>query len=134
MPCHKDLQTTRRDIDGLSAGIHRNLRLIKPWIGSERPITNCAIIVKTWLWQCDVTRRQRPMRALVSFTLQRKLHTNMRTNMRRTQPLGYSPQPGCSGRPVDCTSGELTFVTGIVSIACCGTIFHKHNASDNHVV
>ena len=53
---------------------------------SETPITECAI-VKTWLcqgsriWpQCNVTRRQRPMRALVSFTLQR----NLRTNMRRT--------------------------------------------------
>ena len=31
------------------------------------------------------------MRALVSFTLQREL----RTNMRRTQLLSYSPQPSC---------------------------------------
>ena len=35
------------------------------------------------------------MRALASFTLQRKL----RTNMRRAQLLGYSPQPGCLGWP-----------------------------------
>ena len=43
--------------------------------------------------ECDVTRRQRPMKDLVSFTLQKKL----RSNMRRTQLLGYSPQPACSG-------------------------------------
>ena len=41
------------------------------------------------------------MRALVSLTLQRKL----RTNMRRMQLLGYSPQPGCSGRPAGLVSG-----------------------------
>ena len=34
------------------------------------------------------------MRALVSFTLHRKLCTNIR----RTQFKGYLPQPGCSGR------------------------------------
>ena len=52
--------------------------------------------VKAWLCQgsrfwlkCDVTRRQRLMRALVSFTLKRKL----RTIMRRTLLLGYSSQP-----------------------------------------
>ena len=52
--------------------------------------------MKTWLYQgsrilpqCDVTRRQRPIRALVSFTLQRKLHTNMR----RMQLLGYRITP-----------------------------------------
>ena len=37
----------------------------------------------------DVTRRQRPMRALVSSTLQR----NLRANMHRTRLLGYSLQP-----------------------------------------
>ena len=69
------------------AAIHReptkNLRRIKEWICSERPITICAI-VKAWLCQMsricpkgDVTRRQRPMRALVSFTLQRNLRNNM---------------------------------------------------------
>ena len=70
-------------------------------------------MVKTWQSQgsrassqCDVTRRKRPMRALVSFTLQRKLHTNMR----RTQLLGYLMQPGCSGRPAGCISGGSTFV------------------------
>ena len=58
------------------------------------------------IWpQCDITRRQRPMRALTSLTLQRKL----RTNMRRTQLLGYSPQPGCSGRPACCISSRSTF-------------------------
>ena len=46
------------------------------------------------------------MRALVSFTLQRKLHTNMR----RTQLMGYLMQPGCSGRPAGCISGGSTFV------------------------
>ena len=56
--------------------------------------------VKTWLCQgsrmwpkYDVTRRQRSMRALVSFTLQR----NLCTNMHRTQLLGYSPPQACSG-------------------------------------
>ena len=53
--------------------------------------------------QCDVTRRQRPMRALELFTLQRKLHANMR----RTQLLGYSPKLGCSGKPVGCVSGQI---------------------------
>ena len=69
------------------------LRWIKQWIGSERPITICAI-VKTWLcpWsrispQCDITRRQRPIGTLVMITLQRNLHTNMH----RTQLLGYLP-------------------------------------------
>ena len=47
------------------------------------------------------------MRALVQFTLQRKLHTNMC----RTQLLGYSPQPGCPGRPVGCISGGSIFMT-----------------------
>ena len=44
--------------------------------------------------QCYITRSQRPIRAFVLFTLQRKLCTNMH----RTQILGYSLQPGCSGR------------------------------------
>ena len=52
------------------------------------------------------------MRALVSLTIQRKL----RTNMRRKQFLGYSPQPGCSGRHAGCVFGESTFV--IVWITC----------------
>ena len=75
------------------------LRCINEWICSERPITECAI-VKAWPCQgsrirpkCDVTRRQRPMGALVSFPLQRSLHANMR----RTRLLGYSPQLACSG-------------------------------------
>ena len=55
---------------------------------SERPITICTI-VRPWLSLCDVARIQRPLRALVSFILQRKL----RTNMRWTQLLGYLPQP-----------------------------------------
>ena len=42
--------------------------------------------------ECNITRRQRPIRAFVLFTLQRKLCTNMH----RTQLLGYSS--GCSGR------------------------------------
>ena len=46
------------------------------------------------------------MRALASFTLQRKL----RTNLCRTQLLDYSPQPGCSGRRAGCVSGRSTFV------------------------
>ena len=57
-------------------------------------------VVKTWLCQgsrswfiYDFTWRQGPMMTLVSFTLQR----NLRTNMSRTQYLGYSPQPACSG-------------------------------------
>ena len=78
--------------------------------------------MKTWLshgsqiWlKYDIIGRQRqPMRALISFTLQKNLRTNMcdvigrqrlimalivfilqrnnRTNMRRTRLLGYSPQ------------------------------------------
>ena len=75
------------------------LRWIKEWICSERPITLCPR-VKNWLCQGsriwpkgDVTRRQRPMRALVSFTLLR----NVCTNKCRTQLLGYLPQPACSG-------------------------------------
>ena len=69
------------------------LRWIKEWICSERPITICAI-VKAWLchgsriWpKCDVTTRQGPMRALILFTLQRNLLANMLT----MQLLGYSP-------------------------------------------
>ena len=61
---------------------NQKLRWIKQWIGSKRTTTICAI-VKTWLSQgsrtlsqCDLTRRQRPMRALVSFTLQRKFLQN----------------------------------------------------------
>ena len=77
------------------------LRWIKEWICSERLITICAI-VKTWLclgsriWpKCDITRLQRLMRALVLYTLQR----NLSTNMHRTQLVGYSSQPACSGWP-----------------------------------
>ena len=58
------------------------------------------LTIKAWLCQgseiwprCDVTRRQRPMRTLVPLAL----HIKMRTNMRRTQLLDYSPQPACSG-------------------------------------
>ena len=87
-------------------------RRIKQWIGSEIPITICDI-VKTWLSQgsrilsyCDITRRQRPMRALVSLTLQRRL----RTNMGKMQLMGYSPQPGCSGILIGWVSGGLTLV------------------------
>ena len=55
------------------------------------------------------------MRALALFTLQRKL----RTNMRRTQIFGYSPQSGCQGDlpvayPVDrhsCFSGTSKFLS-----------------------
>ena len=61
----------------------------------------CAI-VKAWqcqgsrIWpKCDVTRKQEPMRVLVSFTLQR----NLRANMCRTRHLAYSPQPACSVWP-----------------------------------
>ena len=44
----------------------------------------------------DVTSLgDRPMRALISFTLQRNLHANMR----RTRLLSYSPQPACSSWP-----------------------------------
>ena len=76
-----------------------NLRRKKEWICSERPITIC-IIVKTWLcpgsriWsKCVVSRRQRP------WGLPYYLHNkrNLCTNMPRTQLLGYSPQPACSG-------------------------------------
>ena len=38
--------------------------------------------------KCDVTRRQRHIRALVSFTLQRIV----RANMRRARLMGYSPR------------------------------------------
>ena len=52
-----------------------------------------AICQGSRIWpKCDITRRQRPMRALVTFTLQRNLHTNMC----RTHLLGYSQQPACS--------------------------------------
>ena len=57
--------------------------------------------MKTWLshgsriWpQWYDTRRQRPMRALVSFAFQRNVQ-----NMWRTQLLGHSPHPACSGWP-----------------------------------
>ena len=60
------------------------LRWIKEWICSKRPITICAIMM-TWLCQgsliwpkCDITRIQRSLRALILFTLQKNLHTNMR--------------------------------------------------------
>ena len=43
------------------------------------------------LSQCDVTRRQRTMRALVLFTLQR----NVRTTMHRTGLLHHSLQLAC---------------------------------------
>ena len=79
----------------------KGLRWIKEWICSERPITICAI-VKACLCQgsriClkgDVTRRQRPMRALTYFTEQR----NLRANKRRTRLLDYSPQLACLGWP-----------------------------------
>ena len=88
------------------------LRLMKQWICRGRPITIYMYAIgKIWLSkgsrispQCDITRRQRPMRALVSFTVQRKLCTNMR----RTWLLGYSPQTGCSGKPANCVSGGST--------------------------
>ena len=59
--------------------------------------------MSTWLSQrsriwphCDINRRQRPMRALISFTFQK----NLRINMRRMRLLGYSRQPGaCSCWP-----------------------------------
>ena len=77
------------------------LRWIKEWICSKWPIT-IGTIVKTWLCQgsriwpkCDVTRKQRPMRAFVLFTLQR----NLLTNMHRTWLLAYSSLPAFSGRP-----------------------------------
>ena len=66
---------------------------------NERPITICAIVKAglcqgslIWL-KCDITQRQRSMRALVLFSLQRNLHANIG----RMQLLGYSPQPACSG-------------------------------------
>ena len=78
-----------------------NLRWKKEWICSERPISICTI-VKGWTCQgsgiwpnCDITWRHRPMKALVSFTSQR----NLCTNMRRMRLLGYSLQSACSGWP-----------------------------------
>ena len=78
-----------------------NLRWMKEWICSERPITICAI-VNAWLCQGpeiwlrrDITRRQRPIRALASFTL----HVILRTNMHRTRLLCYLLQPACPGWP-----------------------------------
>ena len=62
-----------------SSGEVLSLWWIKEWICSEIPITICTT-VETWLCQgsqiwpkCDITRRQRSMRALISFTLQRNL-------------------------------------------------------------
>ena len=46
------------------------------------------------------------MRALISFTLQRQL----RTNICRMQLLGYSSQPGCSEKPAGCITGGSTFM------------------------
>ena len=71
--------TNHEKYNATENGNECNLRRIKEWICSERPITICDI-VKVWLCQGfriwskgDVTRRQRPMRALVSFTLQRNV-------------------------------------------------------------
>ena len=61
------------------------------------------------------------MRALVLFTLQREL----RTNMHRTQPIAYSPQPGCSGRPAGCVSGGWTFVLISVDWVTCNNTRRK---------
>ena len=82
----------------LMRGYHRSMKILDEyykWICWERPITICAI-VKAWLCQrfgnwhkCDVTRRQRPMRALVLFTLQRNMHANMH----RTWLSSYSGWP-----------------------------------------
>ena len=73
----------------------------KRMICSERLITICAL-VNSWLCQesgiwfpRDITRRQWPMRALVSFTLQR----TPRGEMRRTRLLGYLPQSPWAGWP-----------------------------------
>ena len=72
------------------------LRWIKQWIGSERSILPYALQWRRGYpgglethrtsSQYDVTVRQRPMSALLSLILQRKL----RTRMRRTQLLEYS--------------------------------------------
>ena len=96
-------------------------KMNKKWICSERTITACTMVT-AWLchgcqiWpKCDITRTQRPMRALASFTLQRNLHANMH----RMQLLGYSLQPGCSGRTASCVSGGSTLMiqgTGKVKI------------------
>ena len=68
---------------------------IKEWICSNGPITTCGT-VKAWLSQGSgiwptyhVARRERPMRALVLFTLQRNLLVNMRRTwlFRRSQPV-----------------------------------------------
>ena len=72
----------------------------------KRPITICAI-VKTWLCQrsgiwpmYNVTRRQRPMRALITFKLQRNLHATMR----RSRLLSYSLGMGTGDRFI-CDTG-----------------------------
>ena len=78
---------------------------LNKWMDMERE-TNYHMCYSEGLANCQgtqiwpksdprVTRRQRPMRALVPFTLQR----NMRTNMCRTRLLGCSPQPTYSGWP-----------------------------------
>ena len=97
--CH--MPWTKTD-HAMSSSNYHNLRWIKEWICSERPNDICAI-VKAWLCQgsriwpkCDVTWIQWPMRAVVSFRLQR----NLRIKMRRTRLLGYSPQLACLGCPV----------------------------------
>ena len=102
-------------------GLKRKLQLrwITQWIGSKRAITICTT-VKTWLFQgsqtlsqCDL-KWQRPMRALVLFTLQKKLCTNMR----RMQLLSYAREPGCSGRSASCVSSGSTFVvTGSANLS-----------------
>ena len=51
------------------------------------------------------------MRALILFTLQRKLHTNMG----KMQLLGYWPQPACSGRPAcDISSIILVYIRAVI--------------------
>ena len=59
--------------------------------------SECLAMPGSGIWpKCDITRRQRPMRALVSFTIQ----GNLEANMCRTQLLDYSPQPACSSSRV----------------------------------
>ena len=50
------------------------------------------------------------MKALLLFTIQKKMNTNMLL-------LGYSPQPGCSGRPAGRVSSGSTFVQIVTRLA-----------------
>ena len=60
---------------------------------SKSCLRHCWLSQMSRIWpQCGITRRQRPTRALVLFTLLGNFHANMR----RTWLLGYSPQPACS--------------------------------------